>query len=127
MMDNQEIKNAIDILMMHNSHIADCDLKSKIAFAMAISALEQKLTGGWVQITERWPEKSGHYLVTYREWTDGNYLPKYDDTRVKILRYQEAIFRMPVCCDEKAEADTHREVIAWQPLPKPYKEVDLSE
>ena len=77
----------------------------------------------WIPISERWPDKSGHYLVTYHEWTDGNYLPKYDDTKVKILRYQDAIFKLPVCCDTQAEQDTHREVLAWQELPEPYKEV----
>lgn len=76
----------------------------------------------WTPITERWPDKSGHYLVTYHEWTDGNYLPKYDEIYIKILRYQDAVFRLPVCCDKKAEDDTHREVLAWQPLPEPYKE-----
>ena len=38
---------------------------------------------------------------------------------------KEAIeyFKLPVCCDTQAEQDTHREVLAWQPLPEPYKEV----
>mgnify|MGYP001313598605 FL=1 len=85
-------------------------------------ALIQQLNNGWIPVSERLPKENGHYLVTYHEWTDGNYLPKYDDTKVKILRYQDAIFRLPVCCDKQAEQDTHREVLAWQPLPEPYKE-----
>jgi len=85
-------------------------------------ALTQQLNNGWIPVSERLPKENGHYLVTYHEWTDGNYLPKYDDTKVKILRYQDAIFRLPVCCDKQAEQDTHREVLAWQPLPEPYKE-----
>ena len=89
---------------------------------IAVECMEQRLTGGWIPVTERWPDKSGRYLVTYHEWTDGNYLPKYDDICVKILRYQDAVFKLPVCCDKQAEQDTHREVLAWMPLPEPYKE-----
>ena len=76
---------------------------------------------GWIPVSERLPEESGRYITTYHEWTDGEYLPKYDETYVKILKYHEATFRFPRCIDKNAEADTHREVIAWQPLPGPYK------
>lgn len=78
--------------------------------------------GEWIPIKERWPSKSGAYLTTYREWSDGNYLPKYDDTYIRILRYHEAIFELPVCISRRAEADIHREVIAWMPLPEIYRE-----
>ena len=75
---------------------------------------------GWIPVSERLPNKSGHYITTYREWTDGKYLPVYDKTLVKILRYHDAVFILPKCLDDEAEQDMHREVIAWQPLPKPY-------
>lgn len=77
----------------------------------------------WMPIKKEWPSKKGRYLVTYREWSNGNYLPKYDDTYVKILRYSEAIFSFPKCINPEAEADTNREVIAWMELPDIYKEV----
>lgn len=73
----------------------------------------------WIPIKREWPAKRGRYLVTYREWSNGDYLPKYDDTYVRILRFDEAIFKFPKCLDKKAEADTNREVIAWMPLPEP--------
>ena len=92
------------------------------ALEMAISALEHQLTNGWIPVSERLPDKSGHYLVTYHEWTDGNYLPEYDKVYVRILRYHEAIFRLPVCVDEEAEKDMHREVLAWRELPEIWKE-----
>ena len=77
----------------------------------------------WIPIKKEWPSKIGKYLVTYREWTNGDYLPKYDETYVKILNYREAIFRLPKCLHELAEADTNREVLAWMELPEIYKEV----
>jgi hypothetical protein len=78
----------------------------------------------WIPIKKEWPSKKGRYLVTYREWSNGDYLPKYDDTYVRILRYSEAIFRFPKCINPEAEADTNREVIAWMELPEIYKEVE---
>lgn len=75
----------------------------------------------WIPIKKEWPKKRGRYLVTYREWSSGNYLPKYDDTYVRILRYDEAIFKFPKCLDKKAEEDINREVLAWMPVPTPYK------
>ena len=81
----------------------------------------------WIPVSERLPEKSGRYLVSYQEWTDGNFLPKYDNTYIKILRYHEGIFRLPRNCDKKAEEDTHREVLAWQPLPKLYEKKEGAE
>lgn len=78
----------------------------------------------WIPIKKEWPAKKGKYLVTYREWSNGDYLPKYDETYVRILRYEEAIFRLPRCIDKEAEKDTNREVIAWMELPEPYKEVE---
>ena len=126
MMNKQEIEKAIYVIKNIKHLLVDVigNKNNEKELDMAISALEHQLNGGWISISERWPDKSGYYLTTYREWTDGNYLPKYDDTRVKILRYQEAVFRLPVCCDKKAEQDTHREVIAWMPLPEPWKEVE---
>jgi len=120
--NKQEIKKAIEILRkwyLMNAIVPDEDA---MYFDIAMQVLEQQLNGGWIPISERWPDKSGYYLVTYHEWTDGNYMPKYDDTKVKILRYQDAIFKLPVYCDTQAEQDTHREVLAWRPLPEPYKE-----
>jgi hypothetical protein len=116
-------QEAIDLLKDMQRRLSN-RIKSKedVAIETAISALKQQLNGGWISVGERLPDKSGHYLVTYHEWSDGNYLPKYEDTKVKILRYQDAIFKLPVCCDTQAEQDTHREVLAWRELPEPYKE-----
>jgi len=78
----------------------------------------------WIPLKRKCPDRNGHYLVTYREWSKGEYLPKFDNTKVKILRFHEAIFRLPKCIDEKAEKDMFREVLAWMRLPEPYEEED---
>lgn len=74
------------------------------------------------------PEEGGYYLVTYHSWSDGEYLPKYDNTYVRRLHYQNCDsfigWNYPKCLDDKAEKDSHKEVIAWMELPQPYKERD---
>ena len=82
-------------------------------------------TNGWIPCSERLPEDGGYYLVTYHEWSKGNFLPKYNDTYVRRMHYQKSErftgWNYPVCVDDRAENDTNREVIAWQPLPEVYK------
>ena len=86
------------------------------------------VSNGWIPCSERLPEESGYYLVTYHDWSDGNFLPKYDDTYVRRLHYQISEhfvgWNYPKNVDDRAENDCHKEVIAWQPLPEPFKERD---
>lgn len=75
----------------------------------------------WLRAEETSPVISGHYLAIVHEWSDGKYLPKNDDIRVRIMRYQLssefAGWRYPVNIDRQAESDTHREVICWMEIP----------
>ena len=84
----------------------------------------EKYNNGWIPCSERLPEEGGYYLVTYHGWSNGDYLPKFDDTYVRRLHYQKSErftgWNHPRYCDDKAENDTNREVIAWQPLPQPF-------
>ena len=90
-----------------------------------INQTAAEYNNGWIPCSERLPEEGGYYLVTYHEWSNGDYLPKFDDTYVRRLHYQKSErftgWNLPRCCDDKAENDTNREVIAWQPLPQPYQ------
>ena len=85
---------------------------------------EEKKNNRWAPCSEALPAESGKYLTTYHEKSYGNYLPKFDDTYVKILHYQKSDrftgWNFPRCVDDKAENDVVRECIAWQPLPEPY-------
>ena len=82
------------------------------------------INDGWIPSSESFPYESGYYLVTYHEWSNGDYLPKFDDTYVRRLHYQRSEhfvgWNYPHCVDEMTEADTNREVIAWMNLPAPY-------
>ena len=95
---------------------------------IAVQEVAEEYKGGWIPCSERLPEESGYYLVTYHDWSDGNFLPKYDDTYVRRLHYQISEhfvgWNYPKNVDDRAENDCHKEVIAWQPLPEPFKERD---
>ena len=102
--------------------------KQSIDLDKAIEIINQtaeEYNNGWIPCSERLPEEGGYYLVTYHGWSNGDYLPKFDDTYVRRLHYQKSErftgWNHPRYCDDKAENDTNREVIAWQPLPQPYQ------
>ena len=90
-----------------------------------VQEVAEEYNNGWIPCSERLPEEGGYYLVTYHGWSNGDYLPKFDDTYVRRLHYQKSErftgWNHPRYCDDKAENDTNREVIAWQPLPQPYQ------
>lgn len=123
-MNKQEIEKAIYVMKNIKHLLVDVigNKNNEKELDMAISALEQQLNGGWIPVTERLPEENGHYLVTYHEWGKGEYLPEFDFTCVKILRFYHGEFRMPVCCNDKIEQDIGREVLAWRELPEIWKE-----
>jgi hypothetical protein len=74
----------------------------------------------WIPCSERLPEENSHYLVTYHHKSYGNYLPLFDDTYVRKMRFQNEKWMLPRILDEKAQADEFQEVIAWMPLPQAY-------
>ena len=132
----EEYNKAIDDLLEDANEMAiEVDVDTYTMKAIGIGLLENiaeqlkagggEYKGGWIPCSERLPEDGGYYLVTYHEWSDGNFLPKYDDTYVRRMHYQKSErftgWNYPRCVDDRAENDTNKEVIAWQPLPEVYK------
>lgn len=66
---------------------------------MAIQALEQTQ---WIPVSERLPEENGEYLVTRKS-------PVYE--------YVDIVKKTNIFCS----GDIASDIIAWQPLPEPYK------
>jgi hypothetical protein len=86
-------------------------------FGLAAEALN---AGRWISVSERLPDDVGSYLVYYHEWSNGDFLPKYDDYRIRVMRFlNNGKWCMPVCTDKRCEADTNREVTHWMPLSEP--------
>lgn len=72
----------------------------------------------WIPVNERLPEDVGSYLIYYHEWSNGDFLPKYDDYRIRVMRFMNnGKWCMPACTVKRCEADTNREVTHWMPLP----------
>ena len=92
------------------------DYKSRFASVnLAISALEKQLNGGWIPVSERLPEKEDIYQVTikYKNFAGIHLTVRtaiYENEKWNIHGSQPVI--------------SNRKIIAWQPLPEPYKEVE---
>lgn len=77
----------------------------------------------WISSKSKLPKDAGPYLVYYHELGNGDFLPKYDDYRIRVMRFMNnGKWRFPVCTDKRCEADTGREVTYWMPLPEPPEE-----
>lgn len=106
-----ELKCSEEILEFYyaESFIKACD--------MAIQALEKQINGSWISVNDRLPEEAYGCLVTVM------------DCDPYLMKDYENIYPEPVGWDGKSwnNSDGHEisfEVLAWMPLPDPYKECD---
>ena len=84
----------------------------KIAFAgIRATALESQR---WIPVSERLPEKTDYYLIQYSR----EVCP--DEMAVAFYSVEEAEVDSNYTWEFKPIADC-KDVIAWQPLPQPYK------
>lgn len=72
-----------------------------LALALAIKALEERQQGEWIPVTERVPEEEADYEITL------------NNKQVTIDHAVDGKFMFH-----------NGDVIAWKPLPEPYKEGD---
>ena len=87
--------------------------KSLEAVLEDIKQAEAEYKGGWIPCSERLPEEYGEYLVWWTDITRGQYY--------EIVEYEPDngwIGEIPQAFEGKYS------VIAWQPLPEPFKERD---
>lgn len=68
---------------------------------------QQPQVGEWIPCSERLPEKTGYYLVQL-----SRKLPNEDYADRVVVLYNE---------EDKKFMTYERLIIAWQPLPEPYK------
>lgn len=80
-------------------------------FDLAIKALEQTK---WIPVEEKLPEETDYYLIQYSR----EVCP--DEMAVAFYSVEEAEVDSNYTWEFKPIADC-KEVIAWQPLPQPYR------
>lgn len=79
----------------------------KNAVSTAITALEHQQSGGWIPVSERLPLDTGYYTIT-------NKLGRLENLWFKATEKKWYFFHSDV---------EHLQVVAWRPLPQPYKEM----
>lgn len=89
---------------------------------------EYEITDGWIPCSERLPEESGEYLVSYHTNFLGEcidivrygkpLMPNDEDYKQRNCFYGTSYDGFDVVC---------RDVTAWMPLPKPYVESEVEE
>jgi len=136
-----EIKEALEILKEQVKHYSctasDCPCKyQKIcrdirdescdpvregstvykANQIVIEALEKKKNNGWIPVSKRLPEEIIDKLT--RDFTEYNVSLKFDDKKcVRTYKFGNERWW-------NNGADMTKYVVAWQPLPETYKEVE---
>ena len=110
-MNNQEIEKAIKVLSSFD-RTEDNELRDAVEVAVPI--LEKQLNNGWIPVQERLPEEKENPITwDYYEYTVTVYIcGKYD---IRHYKYGRGKWW-------NGGADMSSVVIAWQPLPGPYKE-----
>lgn len=106
-MTTEEAKNVIGNIPIKPEVLDDCYSITEYqeAKTIAIKALEQT---GWIPCTERLPKEDGCYLVTIK-WKGSYSGDTYVETTMAEYR-------------EKSKEWDYVDVIAWMPLPEPYRE-----
>lgn len=89
------------------------------ALQLAITALQNQPV--WISVSERLPEKEGRYLVTFRSERKA-YLVGYGNCRMSVdgkkIGYGWYDLHYAIYFDKKS-------IIAWMPLPEPYRESEV--
>ena len=89
------------------------DVVNQLAEEMGISKMENTT---WIPCSERLPDKSGKYIVTQERYAI------YDSFHTGRKRTEVDYVKFDAT-DSKWDRARFLKVIAWQPLPEPYREI----
>lgn len=103
-------------------------------YEQLLADMKERKTGGWNVITKcpmeadeiaAWSERLGYEIPADEAYMYGNLPEEGED--VLVCTASGTIFIDSLCCDEGCYFEDYGEmdgIVAWMPLPKPYKEVD---
>ena len=117
-----DIEKAIDILkeklQISTTGLTVGELNDqKRALDLAISVLEKQLNGCWISASERLPDSNKKVLVYAKGKCRNGDL-------YTVGACHNGFWFLPTSSDTLGFPFTQHEVIAWMPLPEPYKEVE---
>ena len=120
---------------LKNGRMPKADVLWKIAQALGVTTDEllnpdeahkkADVWGEWIPCSERLPDKYGEYYVT---WTcDYNYKPFWlieiiECEETNEFDYDNNVFKMEWILNDTMKSYSNPKVVAWMPLPEPYKE-----
>lgn len=135
-MNKQEIEKAIDDLddlknceSISSSHFKEVHGKN---LELAISALEKQLSNGWIPVSDRLPEPRSKSFGDKQQRVDvlacqRNGMVKEMLFEFSTQEFWEAGDTNPISHWQEDDNGYGAEVIAWQPLPEPYRPKEDSE
>ncbi len=107
------LKNDYDLKNLYSEYYS-----IKQAIDIAISALEKQLNGGWISVKEKLPESE-----------DNSVLAQFNNGSIETVHIQDYFDDITAGLDENGNQlytkwYISQGVVAWQPLPEPYKELN---
>ena len=116
------IDDVLKILYKYGKYIFVTDEKryssmvDEIANLKALRSSEN--LNRWIPCSERFPDEVGAYIVTVRD----KKIPEITGTRIDIWCLDYDKYRWNKY--ENPYGDNEYEIVAWMPLPEPYKEAE---
>ena len=81
-----------------------------------VHEVAEEYNNGWIPCSERLPEDNGVYFVTL----DDDIMPRCIDVR----NFRNGVFEQRFIVSPVQGKCQEKKVVAWMPLPEPYKEND---
>ena len=121
-------KEAIDTIKIAIAEVEwNYPMDYAAAFETAIEALETQATSEWIPVSERLPEEHDTMFAKFKgtdKWSDSMFAKKSDKVNVTVefddgSRMTQTLYTIDG--EWKRETNIKHKVIAWRPLPEPYK------
>lgn len=97
--------------------VPDIDNSIEFAHSYALNSVANAptISEGWIPCSKKMPDEDGEYLVTFNG--------KFIDNIIKVMFYEVDKNYFSIYVPGAGDIP-YEEVIAWTPLPEPYKEAD---
>jgi hypothetical protein len=121
LISRQDAIDAIDVLKRNYPSSCFEDLCKAVDIAIKVLSVQPEQR--WIPCSERLPEEYGEFLVTMTEKAKAKDLGfDIDETYIRKMRYNSNGWQLPRHIPSWINEAVKDEVLAWMPLPEPYRE-----